>query len=1204
MFDPTGFALPADHILALDPLFQWVLHGAREALRSHGVEGPLRTAGLVLGNLSFPSAGMSRFAERTWLDGQTLPSIDLSIVGEAGHAHNRFNSGLPAHLAAKALRLGAGAFALDAACASSLYAIKLACDRLHDRRADLMIAGAVNGADDLFIHVGFTALSALSKTGRSRPFHREADGLVPAEGAAFVVLKRLSDAIASNDRILGVIRGVGLSNDGRGRGLLAPAEEGQERALRAAYEMSGVSPNEISLLECHATGTPVGDATEIRSSSRVFTDAKGLPIGSLKSNLGHLITAAGCAALLKVLAAMEANLRPATLHADEEIDALNGSPFRLLKQPEAWTGPKRAGISAFGFGGNNAHLIVEAWEGQRLEAVSSVKRSPIAIVRVGARVSDGTSAHDLARAIFDGGTHDAATKGVDVSLEGLKFPPKDLSQTLPQQLMVLESAREAAAGLSLPRHRTSVLVGMACDPEISRYGARWRAAAWAEQLARRTQSEVDASWVAQARDGFLPVLESAGVVGTMPNIVANRINSQLDLAGPSFSVSAEEASGIVALDIAVRALRAGEIDAAVVAAVDASNEPVHKRALAELGRSTHTGDGAVTLVLKRLDDAKTSGDRVLAVIDDAGAPTLSMGDGDTDFDVTTVLGRPHAATGLLNVAGATLALHHAAFPKAGSPATPWLGDRVVEVAVDPLEADRSTIRLRADVEAKGWLDEPVPTFHVYSGADTESVLRALAEGRESSSGPARLVIVARDRDDLVQRINLATRALRSGGPIPDGISYSAAPMGGDVAFVYTGAAAAYPGMGRELVLAMPELVTSLGSRCRELSTLGPWIYGDRDALPPHPLEQLWASSFLSQIHTELSRDVLGIKPNAAIGYSSGESNALLAMGAWPDIDAMVRDTRESKLFATELTGDKLAAQRLWSRTEPDARSQGTWAAYSVSAPLDDVRAALQGETLAHLTIINSPTDAVIGGESSAVARVIERLGKERALALGYDMVAHCPEVAEARDLWWALHRRPTASVPGLRFYSGGASSAYTPSPESTADAITAQAIDTLDFTRVIERAYADGVRVFIEHGPRGMCSTWIRRILGDRPHLAVSLDQAGRSSLRHLVSSIASLLAAGVSVNTENLVARLSSLLPAARSAGPKLTLPAHMPHPTIPAYTAGAQRMAPAPTLPSVLDDVPARPLTTLAAEPAPAPVQMSHAPSEPQPLEQPVTR
>jgi 3-oxoacyl-(acyl-carrier-protein) synthase len=225
--------------------------------------------GLIAGNLSFPSESFTRLAEAVW----------------RGHParidpRNRFMSGLPILLAAQAQELGGPAFALDAACASSLYAIKLACDALHDGRADLMLAGAVQGADDLFLHIGFCALSALSRSGRSRPFHRGADGLVPAEGAAFVALKRLADARRDGDTIHGVIRGVGLSNDGRGKGLLAPAEEGQQRAMRDAYAQAGFGPERVSLVECHATGTPVGDATELRSTGAVYAGLTGVPLGA------------------------------------------------------------------------------------------------------------------------------------------------------------------------------------------------------------------------------------------------------------------------------------------------------------------------------------------------------------------------------------------------------------------------------------------------------------------------------------------------------------------------------------------------------------------------------------------------------------------------------------------------------------------------------------------------------------------------------------------------------------------------------------------------------------------------------------------------------------------------------------------------------------------------------------------------------------
>jgi acyl transferase domain-containing protein len=278
---PDGPGLEA--LDGLDPLHRWSVLVGRNALddaREGGVQvGELAPrTGAVFGNLSFPSSAMSRHAESVWFGEDPSAPVD---------PRNRYCSSGPAQLVAETLDLGRGAFCLDAACASALYAIKLAIDRLHDRDADLMLAGAVNRADDLFIHVGFCALQALSRSGRSRPFHADADGLVSGEGAGFVALMRLEDAERSGAKIHGVIRGVGLSNDGRGRGLLVPSQAAQARAMRSAWEQSGMSPARAGLLECHATGTQVGDAIEIASSAEVFgTDSSvRLPVSSLKSTL-------------------------------------------------------------------------------------------------------------------------------------------------------------------------------------------------------------------------------------------------------------------------------------------------------------------------------------------------------------------------------------------------------------------------------------------------------------------------------------------------------------------------------------------------------------------------------------------------------------------------------------------------------------------------------------------------------------------------------------------------------------------------------------------------------------------------------------------------------------------------------------------------------------------------------------------------------
>src|SRR5208283_259750 len=177
------------------------------------------------------------------------------------HPLNRHVTGLPAELLAHALGFGGAAFTLDAACASSLYAMKLAVDELRAGRADAMLAGGLCRPDCLYTQMGFSQLHALSPSGRCSPFDAAADGLMVGEGAGVMMLKRLPDALREGDRIYALIAGIGLSNDVQGK-LLAPSAEGQLRAMRAAYQQAGWAPQDIDLIECHATGTPVGDAVE------------------------------------------------------------------------------------------------------------------------------------------------------------------------------------------------------------------------------------------------------------------------------------------------------------------------------------------------------------------------------------------------------------------------------------------------------------------------------------------------------------------------------------------------------------------------------------------------------------------------------------------------------------------------------------------------------------------------------------------------------------------------------------------------------------------------------------------------------------------------------------------------------------------------------------------------------------------------------
>lgn len=1144
VFNPEGFALPAEDILKYGTLVRWLLYTAREALRDAGLEsGREHRAGIIFGNLSYPSHAMSAYAEAVWLDRQGRDFLqgraaELARVSKP-HPQNRFMSGLPAHVAAQALQLNAGAFAIDAACASSLFALKLACDKLHDRSADLMLAGGINASDDLILHIGFCTLQAMSKTGRSRPFHKEADGLVPAQGAGFLALKRLDDAVEAGDRIHGVIRAVGLSNDGRGRGLLVPSADGQFRAMQKAYDMSGVKPSDINLLECHATGTTVGDAIELESSSRIFKGLSHIPIGTIKSNMGHPITVSGIAGVIKVTSAMKAGIRPRTLHVEKLNDALSGSPFRVLAEAESWpASPRRmAGISNFGFGGNNAHVILEEWDKKSYKKpakTDSAPRGEIAIVGMGSIAASQTGTGAFSQTLFSGksalstqadGAPAGITKSIDLPILDLKFFPASLDQTLPQQLTILKATLEAVGQVKiLPREQTGVFVGMGCDTEVTRSGMCWRL----PQFVCDWQKTKDISpamreWIERVKDEQInPAREASAIVGAMPNIVANRINSQFGFEGQSMTVSSEELSGVRCLEIAMRALQAGEIDAAIVGAVDISCQPVHVSAAKETLAENRQipGDAAISLVLKRVEDARRDGDAIYAILDGGPNhhPDLSMGLDPGAQSITPLFGHAHAASGLLHIAAAALACRHRALPSPhGEKAAPFvqaaplsaridihaLGDQSAAIAMkEDLQTPPRGLRLGADYK-----------IHLYSGQNRADVARNLKAGKESDAGPARLALVSKNETDLEDLRKQAARFLENNKEgnrsFGQGIYYCEAPLRGDMAFVFTGPAGDYPDMGRELFLAFPRLLGQTANRLGlPPEKVEAWISGAYGSDESHPGEIMCRSSFLAVFQAVITQEILKLRPEAAIGYSSGESSSLFAMGAWRDMGRMVLDFVEQGVYAQEIAGEFNTVKRAWKVDE-----QVDWTNWGILAPREDVEKALKDEPRAHLTIINTPCDVIIGGQRDACNRVIEKVGRHKAYDLKNHVVNHCPEINAYQDEWIKLHHRQTVDVPDVRFYTAATCSHYHPTADKAAEAIFGMAARALDFPQMIENAWNDGVRIFVEHGPLGRCAKWIREILGDREFVAVALDARGRSSLEQMVHAAAELKAAGVAVD-------------------------------------------------------------------------------------------
>ena len=690
-FDPGGLTLDAETLRGLDPLYEMVLHVGRQAFADAATDRlDRRRVGVTLAAIALPTDGASVITSeiqgRAFEDALRTAGTRTLRPAPLSSPLNARVTARPASLLARALGLDGGSCTLDAACASSLIAVKLACDELNAGRTDAMLAGGVSRPESLYTQMGFCQLRALSPSGVCRPFSADADGLVVGEGAGIVVLKRLDDARRDGDNIYGVIRGIGLSNDVAGS-LLAANSEGQLRAMREAYRQAALTPEDIDLIECHGTGTPLGDTVELESLHTLWHEASssvsGRPgqcaVGSVKSNIGHLLTAAGVAGLIKTLLAMRDRTLPPSANVDPtrtNVALAQGedapSPFRVQTVVEPWerrdrATPRRTAISAFGFGGINAHVLIEEEHADVSAPRGSLPRQteapPVAIVGMDAHlgrldslqafqeaVLRGDSAIEplpdtrwwgkdgVARAVWGGQPPPGAyINAASVAVGAFRVPPNEIPETLPQQWLMLQSVTRALtdAGTPTPRSnlRTGVIIGMGLDLNTTNFHHRWALLGLARQWATSLDLQLDDrqfnEWVATLRDESGPALTPGRVLGALGNIIASRIAREFGFGGASFAISAEEASGLRALDVGLSALRRSEMDTVVVGAVDLPGDlramlaTDAVRPYSPLGQvrpfdvsadGTVVGEGAATLVLKRLPDAVDAGDRVYAVI--------------------------------------------------------------------------------------------------------------------------------------------------------------------------------------------------------------------------------------------------------------------------------------------------------------------------------------------------------------------------------------------------------------------------------------------------------------------------------------------------------------------------------------------------------------------------------------------------------------
>ncbi len=669
-FDANGYQQPAEHFQGLDQSFLWALDTSRKALADAGIElnaEILERTGVIMGALSFPTTNSNELfvpiyhsvVEKALKEKLNSEQFSLQAFDAQSTNKNTTRSvainGSIAHNASKvvadALGLGSAQLSLDAACASSVYSLKLACDYLSTGKADMMLAGAVSGADPFFINMGFSIFHAYPDHGVSVPFDSNSKGLFAGEGAGVLVLKRLEDAQRDGDHVYAVVSGVGLSNDGKGQFVLSPNSKGQVQAFERAYESSDLQPESIEVIECHATGTPLGDKVELTSMERFFSDklnGSATPlIGSAKSNLGHLLTAAGMPGIMKMIFAMKEKLLPPSVNLKTPLsspDGLFGShtlPIAVQPWPVKEQNIERhAGVSVFGFGGCNAHLLLESYSdlneasGFNNSAPLASKQIEFNITGLASHFGPLTSVNAFNQAIQQ--DHNAfidlpakrwkginehpellATFGLDAVPQGayidqfeldflrFKVPPNEDDRLISQQLLLMKIADEAIRDANLVAgQKVAILVAMETELELHQFRGRVNlhtqlAQSFKAMGVELTTSEYQAL-EAIAMDSVLDAAKLNQYTSFIGNIMASRIASLWDFNGPAFTISAGDQSVARCVDVAQNLMSQESLDAVVIAAVDLSGsaeQVLLKNQQSTVDTTWKVGEGAGAVVL-------------------------------------------------------------------------------------------------------------------------------------------------------------------------------------------------------------------------------------------------------------------------------------------------------------------------------------------------------------------------------------------------------------------------------------------------------------------------------------------------------------------------------------------------------------------------------------------------------------------------------
>ncbi|WP_217213172.1 SDR family oxidoreductase [Streptomyces sp. AC550_RSS872] len=602
----------------------WLRHGLHTAL-----DGVARSpADRFFAAFGFTADGSQELEEHLVRSGYQRLLADEAAEGDSGtlraaQAEHYGRGGTPA---AECLphRIGRNAVSgilpdatevvmVDTACSSSLYSIDLAVKALREGACSIAVSGGAFGYTARNV-VLFSKLSGLSRSGEVRSFDRDASGVLFSDGAGVLVLKRLDRAETDGDRILGVVEGIGLSCDGKGKAIYAPNQEGQEIALRRAYADSPSGPESVSWVIAHATGTQAGDSTELAGLHRVAGQGPPALLSSNKAIVGHTGWAAGAVSVVQALTGLAHGTVSAQRYLRDPLPILDGSRFTPPMRPTALPGakPHTVAVNAFGFGGTNAHLVIgQEATGRRSRTALHTDRTVV----VGTSYDLPGDPNSGAVTAWLRGTGPAPERGFgdDYPSPGfaeVPIPPPTLRNMDRTQIMLLRAYHrlpDPVRGVCNRLHDTTGVIAGHMGP--TRQAIHYALRCYLGDLENTIGSGPEFTRISKKARELVPPSTEDSFPGIMPNIISARLAALCDFHGLSMTIDTGPDAASDALRTAERHLRHGSLDLAVVAGVNGNSTPELAEALSA---SAELAEGAFLLVLARESTAREHGLPILA----------------------------------------------------------------------------------------------------------------------------------------------------------------------------------------------------------------------------------------------------------------------------------------------------------------------------------------------------------------------------------------------------------------------------------------------------------------------------------------------------------------------------------------------------------------------------------------------------------------